>query len=104
MPLSILSNNEISSGLCLFDFFAQLSFWGRIGVDCPDGSDGKESACNAGDPGFDHWVGKISWRRKWQPTSVFLPGKSLGQRDLLSNNPVHGVARISHNLVTTPPS
>ena len=33
VPLSILSNNEISSGLCLFDFFAQLSFWGRIGVD-----------------------------------------------------------------------
>ena len=37
------------------------------------GSDGKESACNAGDPGFDPWVGKIPWRRKWQPTPVFLP-------------------------------
>jgi len=32
-------------------------------------SDGKESACNAGNP-----VGKISWRREWQPTPVFLPG------------------------------
>ena len=31
---------------------------------------------------FDPWVGKIPWRRKWHPTSVFLPGKSHGQRSL----------------------
>ena len=31
---------------------------------------------------FDPWVGKISWRRKWQPTPIFLPGKSHGQRSL----------------------
>ena len=24
---------------------------------------------------LDPWVGKIPWRRKWQPTPVFLPGK-----------------------------
>ena len=29
-------------------------------------------------PGFDSWVGKIPWRRKWQPTPVFLPGISQG--------------------------
>ena len=29
---------------------------------------------------FNPWVGKIPWRRKWQPTPVFLPGKSQGQR------------------------
>ena len=29
-----------------------------------------------GEPGFDPWVGKIPWRRKWQPTPVFLPGES----------------------------
>ena len=29
-----------------------------------------------GRPGFDPWVGKIPWRRAWQPTSVFLPGES----------------------------
>ena len=28
------------------------------------------------------WVGKILWRRKWQPTLVFLPGESHGQRSL----------------------
>ena len=33
--------------------------------------------------GFNPWVGKIPWRRKWQPTSVFLPEKSHGQRSLL---------------------
>ena len=30
--------------------------------------------------GFDPWVGKIPWRRKWQPTPVFLSGKPHGQR------------------------
>ena len=30
--------------------------------------------------GFDPWVSKIPWRRKGQPTPVFLPGKSYGQR------------------------
>ena len=32
--------------------------------------------------GFDPWVRKIPWRRKWQPTPVFLPGKSHGQWSL----------------------
>ena len=33
-------------------------------------------------PGFNSWVGKILWRRKWQPTPVLLPGESHGQRSL----------------------
>jgi len=33
--------------------------------------------------GFDPWVGKILWRRKWQPTPVFLPAKSHEQRSLV---------------------
>ena len=40
-----------------------------------------------GRPGFDPWVGKISWRRKWQPTPVFLPGKSHGRRNLVGYSP-----------------
>ena len=32
--------------------------------------------------GFDSWVRKIPWRRKWQPNPVFLPGKSHGQWNL----------------------
>ena len=35
-------------------------------------------------PGFDPWVGKVPWRREWQPTPVFLPGESHGQRSLES--------------------
>ena len=31
--------------------------------------------------GSDPWVRKIPWRRAWQPTPVFLPGESPGQRD-----------------------
>ena len=40
---------------------------------------------------FDTWVRKIPWRRKWQPTPVFLPGESHGQRSLAAT--VHGVAK-----------
>ena len=31
-------------------------------------------------PGFNPWVGKIPWRRAWQPTAIFLPGEFQGQR------------------------
>ena len=48
----------------------------------PGGSDGKEPACQHKGPAFDPWVGKIPWRRKWQLTSVLLPGESHGQRSL----------------------
>ena len=37
--------------------------------------------------GFSPWVGKIPWRRKWQPTLVFLPGESHGQRSLVGYSP-----------------
>ena len=37
------------------------------------------SACQCRRLGFHPWVGKISWRRKWQPTTLFLPGKSHGR-------------------------
>ena len=37
--------------------------------------------------GFDPWVEKIPWRRKWQPTKVFLPGKSRGQRSVAVYSP-----------------
>ena len=46
---------------------------------------GKESACQCRRCKrhvFDPWVGKIPWRRKWQPTPGLLPGESHGQRSL----------------------
>ena len=36
---------------------------------------------------FDPWVGKIPWRKAWQPTPVFLPGESHGQRSLVGYSP-----------------
>ena len=45
----------------------------------PGGSDGKSACLQCGRPRFDPWVRKIVWSRKWQPTPVFLLGKSHGQ-------------------------
>ena len=50
----------------------------------------KNLPANAGDlkrSKFDPWLGKISWRRKWQPTPVFLPGEPHGQRGLVDCSP-----------------
>ena len=52
----------------------------------PDSSVVKNPPANAGD-GFDLWVGKIPWRRKWQPTPLFWPGKSHGQRSPEGHSP-----------------
>ena len=38
-------------------------------------------------PGFNPWVGKIPWRRAWQPTAVFLPEESHGQRSMAGYSP-----------------
>ena len=55
----------------------------RLGF--PGGTSGKEPACQSRrcrTHGFDAWIGKIPWRRAWQPTLVLLPGESHGQRSL----------------------
>ena len=51
------------------------------------GLSGKESACQSRRLGFDPWIRKIPWRRKWQPTAAFLFGKSRGQRNLVGYIP-----------------
>ena len=51
---------------------------------------GKQSTCRCRiqkSLGFDPWVRKIPWRRKWQPTPVFLPGESHAQRNLADYSP-----------------
>ena len=53
----------------------------------PGGSDGKESACFAGDLCLISGLGRSLWRRKWQPTLVFLSGEFHGQRSLAGYNP-----------------
>ena len=47
----------------------------------------KESARQCRRRGLDPWLRKIRWRRKWQPTPVFLPGEFHGQRGLAGYSP-----------------
>ena len=51
----------------------------------PGGSDGRVFL-QSRRPRFDPWVGKISWRREWLPTLVFLPGELHGQKRLAGHN------------------
>ena len=49
-------------------------------------------------PGFDPWVEKIPWRRKWQPTPVFLPRESMDRGAWWAA--VHGVAHLDTTAAT----
>ena len=65
----------------------------------PGGTSGKELACQCRRHkrhGFHPWVGKILWRRKWQHTTVLLPGKSHGPRSLVVYIP-WGLQRVGHD-------
>ena len=59
---------------------------------------GQESSCQYRRHGFHPWVGKISWRRKWQPTPVSCLGNLMDRGAWWAT--VHGVARVGHNLLT----
>ena len=66
------------------------------------GVSGKEPTCQCRRQKrhrFNPWVWKIPWRRKWQPMTVFLPGKSHGQRSLAGFSP-WGCKRVRHDLET----
>ena len=56
----------------------------------PGGASGIEPACQCRRqrrPRFHPWVGKIPWRRAWQPTPAFLPGEFHGQKNLAGYSP-----------------
>ena len=65
------------------------TFWGQLHLflHFPTNADSEESACQGRRLEFNPWVRKIPWSRKWQPTPVFLPGKSHGQRNLVGYSP-----------------
>ena len=72
--------------ICTLEGLVQIEqvWWGFLSS-LPGGASGNEPACqcrNVKRRGFNPWVRKIPWRRNWQPTPVFLPGKSHGQRSL----------------------
>ena len=70
----------------LFIIFQFLSFLDiLLQQGSPDGASGKEPDCQCRRPTrgrLEPWVGKIPWRRAWQPTPGFSPGKSQGQKSL----------------------
>ena len=68
-------------------------------LELPRWLSGKESAYCCRRHRFNPWVGKIPWRRKWQPTPVSLHGKCHGQRSLVEYSP-WGHKRVGYNLVT----
>ena len=68
--------------------FSRQEYWS--GLLCPSpclSHEGSLNGVKCRRPGLDPWVGKISWRREWQPTPVFLPGESLGQKSLEGCSP-----------------
>ena len=98
-----------SAVLCFFPIvdtylstFILLSLWymcvnspnGYLGVDqgqsrLSSNSDlcSSQSCLQCRRPGFNSWVRKIPWGRKWQPTPVFFPGESHGHRSLVGYSP-----------------
>ena len=85
---------QVVTCICISFFIAELHFTGL-----PWWLSGKESTCQCRRCGFGPWVGKIPWRKKWQPTPVFLPGQSHEQRSLEGYSPQDG-KRIWCNLAT----
>ena len=73
--------------------------WARDKVGLPRWLSDKETACQCRRHGFYPWVKKILCSRKWQPTPVFLFGKSHGQRSLAGYGP-WGCKRVRHDLLT----
>ena len=71
--------------LLLISILNSIVVWEEIGL--PRWLRGKESACQCRRSRFAPWIGKIPWRRKWWPTSVFFPGKSHEQRSPVGYSP-----------------
>ena len=85
--LSPLRKAAFSSGGC--EVHPRIGcLWASEGL--PRWLSGRESAYQCKRRGryqFDPWVGKILWRRKWQPTTVFFRGKYYRQRSLVGYSP-----------------
>ena len=83
----------------MFPFFFFLINASCVIQGFPGGSVVKNLPAKGRRRGFDPWVGKIPWRKKWQPTPVLLPGKSHEQKSLADCRP-RALKRVRHHLVT----
>ena len=93
IPLPIeFSRQEYWSLLHCRQILYHLNHQGSLHIYIYGGASGKEPACQFRRHkrhGLDLWVGKIPWRRAWQPSPVFLPGESQGQRSQAGYSPQH---------------
>ena len=97
----------IAIHLCLHGFFSPMlndilmwiSCFVLSNLELPGWLSGKELACQCRRHGFNPWVRRIPWRRTWQPTPVFSPGKSRGHRNLAGYGS-WGHKRVRHHLAT----
>ena len=81
MQLEIIILSEVSqkekTNTIWYHLYMKSKIWHKRTYGFPGGASGKEPTCQCRGhkrPGFDPWVGKIPWKRAWQPTPVFLPG------------------------------
>ena len=83
LPGFFLSHS--SSLVNLYKVYNNLTIYRAVFIPMgfPGGARGNEPACQWRSCGFDFWVCKVPWRKKWQPDLVFLLGKSHGQRSLV---------------------
>ena len=90
-PRFCLRLQESVSQSCVSSGGSMVGLVGDIkGYRLPTWCSGKEPTCQCRRykrQGFDSWVRKIPWSGEWQPTSVFLPGKSCGQESLVVHSP-----------------
>ena len=80
--------------LCLYNLDLVIFTWASL-----VGGSVAKNLCQCSRRRFDLWAGKIPWRRKWQPTPIFLPEKSHRQRSLVCYSP-WGHKRAGYNLAT----
>jgi len=74
-----LEETESASLIRYFDWVNLSKIWQALRDGFPGSTTGKEPTCQCRRCkrfGFNPWVRKIPWSRKWQPTPVFLPGES----------------------------
>ena len=86
----------------VFSFFSFFASTYPMVSGFPGGASGEESTCQGRRfrrRGFNPWVRKMPWHRRWQPTSAFLSGKFHGQRRLVSYT-VHRIAKSWTQLST----
>ena len=100
-----------NTSIYFFSVFYALNI--HLRLHCRYCSDVKRICLQCRGPRFNPWVGKIPWRREWQPTPVLLPGEFHGQRRLAGYSPsghkeLDTTERLTHmmlcNMHFSPPS